>query len=373
VTALRVFIVDDSAVVRQTVGHLLQGDPDVMLQGSAPNPIIAAPLLRKQRPDVLLLDIEMPGMDGLTFLRQLMQESPIPTVICSTLTTDGSQLALEALAAGAVAVVSKPRLGLKQFLEDSRRELLAALKAAARARPRSAARVAGNGAGSAAAAAARSIATVAVAVKGRGCTQAHAAAAGLHALSVNKPVVIGSSTGGTQAIEQVLMALPADAPGIAVVQHMPEKFTAMYAARLNSLCRMQVREAQNGDRLERGLVLIAPGGRHMSLRESGGQYFVAVADGPAVNRHKPSVDVLFQSVASCAGGDALAIIMTGMGDDGARGMKRMHDAGARTVAQDETTCVVFGMPKEAIKLGAVDEVLPLDRIAQAILAFDARG
>jgi two-component system chemotaxis response regulator CheB len=196
---------------------------------------------------------------------------------------------------------------------------------------------------------------------------------GLHALAVNKPVVLGSSTGGTQAIESVLLQLPRDAPGIAIVQHMPEKFTAMYAQRLDSLCAMNVREARDGDRLERGVVLIAPGGRHMQLKKNAGQYYVAVADGPPVNRHKPSVDVLFRSAAECAGRDALAIILTGMGDDGARGMKALHDRGARTIAQDEQSCVVFGMPKEAIAMGGVDEVLPLSRVAGAIGAFDARG
>jgi two-component system chemotaxis response regulator CheB len=359
-TALRVFVVDDSAVVRQTLAHLLQGDPEVELQGSAPNPLIAAPMLRKQRPDVLLLDIEMPGMDGLTFLRQLMAESPIPTVICSTLTTEGSEMALEALSAGAVGVVGKPRLGLKQFLEDSRRELLAALKAAARSRPRGAVRP-------------TQPRPVPGAFVPAPLARERVAPAGLHALSMNKPVVVGSSTGGTQAIEQMLMGLPPDAPGIAIVQHMPEKFTAMYAHRLDGLCAMRIREARHGDRLERGVVLIAPGGRHLSLRKAGGQYFAVVADGPPVNRHKPSVDVLFKSVADCTGGDVLAIMLTGMGDDGARGMKQLHDGGARTIAQDEASCVVFGMPKEAIKLGAVDQVLPLDRIAGAILQFDARG
>jgi two-component system chemotaxis response regulator CheB len=195
----------------------------------------------------------------------------------------------------------------------------------------------------------------------------------VHALAVNKPVVIGSSTGGTQALELVLTSLPADAPGIAITQHMPEKFTAMYAERLNGICAMNVREGRDGDRLERGVALIAPGGRHMQLRKAAGQYYVQVADGPPVNRHKPSVDVLFRSAAECAGRDALAIIMTGMGDDGARGMKQLHDLGAKTIAQNEATCVVFGMPKEAIKLDAVDDILPLEHIAAAILKFDARA
>ena len=353
--AIKVYVVDDSAVVRQTLMHLLQGDPEIELIGSAPNPLIAAPAIRKTRPDVLLLDIEMPGMDGLTFLRQIMAESPIPTVICSTLTTSGSRMALDAMAAGAVAVVAKPRLGLKQFLEDARRELVQTLKTAARTKPR------------AGVALPRAAGAPAVAPGSR------PPPAALHALSVNKPVLIGSSTGGTQAIELVLSALPADSPGIAIVQHMPEKFTAMYAQRLDGVCAMNVREAKNGDRLERGVALIAPGGRHLQLRKTGGQYFVAVVDGPPVNRHKPSVDVLFKSAAECAGRDALAIILTGMGDDGARGMKQLHERGAKTVAQDEESCVVFGMPKEAIQLGAVDEVLPLQRIADAVLRFDARG
>lgn len=347
---IRVFIVDDSAVMRQTMQHLLQSDQGIELVGSAPNPLIAAPLIRKHRPDVLLLDIEMPGMDGLTFLRQQMAEQPIPTVICSTLTESGSKIALDALSSGAIAVVTKPRLGLKKFLEDSRSELLQALKTAAASRPRCLAPISPPSG-----------------------TLKAPPSAGLHALAVNKPVVMGSSTGGTQAIEQILLGLPSDCPGIAIVQHMPANFTSMYANRLNQLCNMSVREAKDGDRLERGLVLIAPGGLHMRLQKSGGQHFVKISDGPPVNRHKPSVDVLFQSAAECAGRDILGIILTGMGNDGARGLQLMHAQGARTLAQDEESCVVFGMPMEAIKLGAADEVLALRDIAGKILAFDRRG
>ena len=344
-----VYIVDDSALMRQTLTHLLRDDAELEVIGSAPNPLLAAPAIAKRRPDVLLLDIEMPGMDGLTFLRQQMEREPIPTVICSTLTTEGSRMALDALAAGAVAVVAKPRLGLKQFLEDSRRELCQTLRSAARTTARRASRAP---------------------------VQARAAVPATHSLAsmlaLNRPVLIGSSTGGTQAIEAILTGLPADAPGIAIVQHMPEKFTAMYAERLDRLCAVRVREARDGDRLERGLVLIAPGGRHLQLRKAGGQYFAVVADGPPVNRHKPSVDVLFRSAVDCAGKDALAIILTGMGDDGARGMAALNARGALTLAQDEASCVVFGMPKEAIARGGVNEVLPLKDMAAAILAFDRR-
>ena len=351
---VKVFVVDDSAVVRQALAHILAGNAEVELIGSAPNPLLAMDMIRKNPPDVLLLDIEMPGMDGLTFLRQIMAGTPIPTVICSTLSTEGSKVALEALAAGAVAVLAKPKLGLKQFLDESRREMIQTLKTAAKSRPR------------ARAAAVELPANRAQASRG----PAHSV---VHAFAMNKPVVIGSSTGGTQALEVVLMNLPADAPGIAITQHMPEKFTAMYASRLNGICAMTVREAKAGDRLERGLALIAPGGLHMQLRKTAGQYFVRVLDGPPVNRHKPSVDVLFKSAAECGGRDVLGIIMTGMGDDGARGMKLLHDGGARTIAQNEETCVVFGMPKEAIKLQAVDDILPLDSIARAILQFDSRA
>jgi two-component system chemotaxis response regulator CheB len=351
---VKVFVVDDSAVVRQALAHMLAGNPEVELIGSAPNPLLAMAAIAKNPPDVLLLDIEMPGMDGLTFLRQIMAGTPIPTVICSTLSTEGSKIALEALAAGAVAVLAKPKLGVKQFLDESRREMIQTLKTAAKSRPRPRANFAAP--------------QVVKPLAGRAPI-----GGSVHAFAMNKPVVIGSSTGGTQALELVLLNLPADAPGIAVTQHMPEKFTAQYAKRLDSICAMNVREAKDGDRLERGLVLIAPGGLHMQLRKSAGQYFMQVIDGPPVNRHKPSVDVLFKSASECAGRDILGIIMTGMGDDGARGMKILHDGGARTIAQNEETCVVFGMPKEAIKLQAVDDILPLENIARAILQFDSRA
>ncbi|WP_307189781.1 protein-glutamate methylesterase/protein-glutamine glutaminase [Azohydromonas lata] len=346
--SIGVFVVDDSALVRQTVAFLLQDHAELTILGSAPNPVLAEPMIRKLNPNVLLLDVEMPGMDGLTFLRKMMEVMPIPTVVFSTLATEGSKVALEALALGAVSVLAKPRLGLRQYIEASRRELVLALKTAAQSHPR-AGRIA------------------------RPAQARQAVSPVLHALSVNKPVVLGSSTGGTQAIEQILTALPADAPAMAIVQHMPEKFTALFSQRVNELCAMSVREARHGDRMQRGTVLIAPGGKHLSLRKAGGQYYAVVTDGPTVNRHKPSVDVLFRSAAECAGADVLAILLTGMGDDGARGMKVLHDGGGRTIAQDEASCVVFGMPKEAIKLGAVDAVLPLDAMVEAILQFDARG
>jgi two-component system chemotaxis response regulator CheB len=353
---VKVFVVDDSAVVRQALAHMLSGNAEVELIGSAPNPLLAMDMIRKNPPDVLLLDIEMPGMDGLTFLRQIMSGTPIPTVICSTLSTEGSKVALEALSAGAVAVLAKPKLGLRQHLEDSRREMIQTLKTAAKSRPRL-----------------RTALPESAAAAARPAVSRAPVLGSVHAFAMNKPVVIGSSTGGTQALELVLTSLPADAPGIAITQHMPEKFTAMYATRLNGICAMNIREAKDGDRLERGVALIAPGGLHMQLRKSAGQYYVHVVDGPPVNRHKPSVDVLFKSAAECGGRDVLGIIMTGMGDDGARGMKVLHDGGARCIAQNEETCVVFGMPKEAIKLQAVDEILPLESIAKAILQFDSRA
>ncbi len=363
---IKVLVVDDSAVVRQVAREVLAAQPDIEVIGVAQDPLFAMEAMKRIWPDVIVLDIEMPRMDGLTFLRKIMAERPTPVVICSTLTERGAQTTMEALAAGAVSIITKPRMGLKQFMIDASVDMAAAIKAAAAANVRRlvAAPVAGaaaNGPAGPAAAAIPSPTEKAAMV---------AAAAQAMSTTTDKVIAIGTSTGGTQALETVLTRLPITTTGIVVVQHMPEKFTAMFAQRLNGLCEMQVSEARSGDRVLPGRVLIAPGGQHMKLKRSGAQYIVEVADGPLVNRHKPSVDVLFRSVAQVAGRNALGIIMTGMGDDGARGLKEMRDAGAHTVAEDESSCVVFGMPKEAIRLGAAEKVVPLPQIHAQIIAFD---
>jgi two-component system chemotaxis response regulator CheB len=301
----------------------------------------------------------MPRMDGITFLRKIMTERPTPVVICSTLTDKGAKTTMEALAAGAVAIVTKPKVGLKQFLTESGDELVATVRAAARANVR---RLAPG-----AAAARANAAPPAPVVKNTADVILAPASARAMTQTTERVVALGTSTGGTQALEEVLTALPRVCPGIVIVQHMPEKFTAAFAARLDGLCQIAVREAQHGDRVVPGRALIAPGGRHMLLKRSGAQYFVDVVDGPLVNRHRPSVDVMFRSVAKCAGVNALGVILTGMGDDGAAGLLEMRHAGARTVAQDEESCVVFGMPKEAIKRGGVERTLPLGAMAQEIL------
>jgi two-component system chemotaxis response regulator CheB len=347
---IKVFVVDDSAVVRQVVTGLLADDPGIQVVGSAADPIFAMEKMQANWPDVIVLDVEMPRMDGITFLRKIMVERPTAVVICSTLTEKGAETTVQALAAGAVCIVTKPKIGLKQFLEESSAELIGAIKAAASANLK------------------RLVRQPVEAAAPKLNADAILAPANAHALAQTTETVIaiGTSTGGTQALEAVLSALPRTAPGIVVVQHMPEKFTAAFAARLDSLCEIEVREAKHGDRVMPGRALIAPGGKHMLLRRSGAQYLVDVIDGPVVNRHRPSVDVLFRSVAKFAGRNALGIIMTGMGDDGAAGMVEMHNAGASTIAQDEASCVVFGMPKEAIKRGAVDRIMPLGHIAANI-------
>lgn len=341
---VRVFIIDDSAVVRQVLTQMLGADPGIRIAGSAPDPIFALQKMQRDWPDVIVLDVEMPRMDGITFLRKLMQERPTPVVICSTLTEKGADTTLQALSAGAVDIITKPKVGLKDFLQSGSQHMLQVIRAAARAHL-------------------GPVRTPRVTVP----LERRPIAVNAMSRTTDQVVALGTSTGGTHALEAVLTRLPVICPGIVVVQHMPEKFTAAFAHRLNQLCRCEVREAADGDRVLPGLVLIAPGGRHMQLRRSGAQYRVSVADGPPVNRHKPSVDVLFRSVANVAGRNALGIIMTGMGDDGANGLLAMRQAGAHTIAQDRDSCVVFGMPREAIERGAAAEVLPLAAMADAII------
>jgi two-component system chemotaxis response regulator CheB len=352
VNRIKVLVVDDSAVVRQTVSALLDADPGIDVIGAVADPLLAIARMKSTWPDVIVLDIEMPRMDGITFLKKLMVERPTPVVICSTLTEKGARTTMEALAAGAVSIISKPKLGVKQFLLDSCEDLVAAVKDAAQANVKCLS----------ASSAFTSLAPKLTADVILTLAEEHAM------LKTSERVIaIGTSTGGTRALEAVLTSLPRASPGIIIVQHMPEKFTAAFAGRLNGLCKIEVREAKNDDRVIQGRALVAPGGKHMLLKRSGAQYHVAVIDGPFVNRHRPSVDVLFRSVAKFAGANALGIIMTGMGDDGAAGMLEMRKAGARTIAQDEESCVVFGMPKEAIKRGAVDKVVPLSAMAGEIL------
>ena len=356
---IKVMVVDDSAVVRQVVGGLLNDAPGVQVIAAVADPLLAIERLKQQWPDVIVLDVEMPRMDGITFLRKIMQERPTPVVICSTLTDKGAKTTLEALAAGAVAIVTKPKLGLKQFLLEASDDLVATVRAAARANVRRLS-VRGEGAPAPVPVAKNTADVILAPVSASGAARAMSQ-------TTERVIAIGTSTGGTQALEEVLTALPRVSPGIVIVQHMPEKFTAAFAARLDGLCQIQVKEAETNDRVVPGRALIAPGGRHLVLKRSGAQYFVEVVDGPLVNRHRPSVDVMFRSVAKSAGVNALGIIMTGMGDDGAAGLLEMRNAGARTVAQDEDSCVVFGMPKEAIKRGGVERTLPLGAMAQEIL------
>jgi len=326
--------------------------------------LFAWPKIQADPPDVLVLDVEMPRMDGISFLRKLMAECPLPVVMCSTLTLAGCETTMQALAAGAVSFVTKPKIGLRDFLEDKSNGLVEAVKAAAAANLRA------LGSARAAATAAPAPLAQRSSVPPMRRDSAPAAATpsggplpGALSETTDRVVAIGLSTGGVQSIEVVLRQLDRTCPGIVVVQHMPEKFTSAYAARLNTICELDVAEARDGDRVINGRVLIAPGGKHMTLRRSGAQYVVEVRDGPLINHHRPSVDVLFRSVAQCAGRNALGVIMTGMGDDGAHGLRDLHQAGAYTAAQDEASCVVWGMPKAAIALGAADEVVNLQDIA----------
>jgi two-component system chemotaxis response regulator CheB len=348
---IRVLIVDDSATVRQTMKEILQSDPQIEVIGVAPDPYVAVERIKQAVPDVITLDIEMPRMDGLTFLEKIMSQHPIPVVICSTLTANGSETALEALEKGAVEIITKPRLGTREFLEESRVRICDVVKSAAHARLKNPRR------------------TSSMTVNPKLTADAVLPKPPSQAMiqTTEKVVVVGASTGGTEALREMLEALPLDAPGVVVVQHMPEQFTLQFANRLNSTCRITVKEAAGNDSVIRGQALIAPGNRHLLLKRAGARYYVEVRDGPLVSRHRPSVDVLFRSAARYAGRNAVGVIMTGMGDDGSKGMLEMKEAGAYNIAQDEASCVVFGMPAEAIKLHAVDRILPLGAIAAEVV------
>lgn len=351
---IRVLIIDDSASVRQTLTAILSDDPQIQVIGSASDPFVAAKRIMEEVPDVITLDVEMPRMDGITFLRRLMSQHPIPVVMCSSLTEAGSETLMQALEAGAVDVILKPKVGVADHLAEIGDTIRDVVKAAARARvgskrPRAVTPLQPE-------AKLTADAVLPPPVAGRAMAR-----------TTEMVVCIGASTGGTESLRVVLEALPANAPGMVIVQHMPEKFTAAFAKRLNTLCAVEVKEAEDGDPVLRGHVLIAPGGKHTMIERQGARYCVSVKDGPLVTRHRPSVDVLFRSAARAIGSNAMGVIMTGMGDDGARGMLEMKQAGAFNLAQDEASCIVFGMPKEAIERGGTDKTIPLERIAAEIM------
>ncbi len=347
--SIQILVVDDSALVRQFMTEVIQTQPDMTLLAAAPDPIVAMAKMQKQWPDVILLDVEMPKMDGITFLKQIMAQHPTPVVICSSLTEKGASLTMEAFSAGAVAVFTKAKLGVKQALQAIAGDLVRAIREASQAKT--------------------SITKAPVITKPQNFAAPPPATATPMFRTTDRVVAIGTSTGGTIALEQILTQLPQDIPGIVIVQHMPEKFTAAFAERLNGLCAIEVREAKNGDRVLQGCALIAPGGYHTQVIRNGAFYFTEVFDAPPVNRHKPSVDVLFRSMAKSAGRNALGMILTGMGDDGARGLLTMRQAGASTIAQDEASSIVFGMPKEAIKLGAAEQIFSLNQMPAMITQF----
>jgi len=349
---IRVLIVDDSALVRQTLEKILATDKEIEVIGSAADPFIAATKIGRCKPDVITLDVEMPRMDGITFLQKIMTQHPIPVVICSALTEKGAETTLKALEYGAVDIITKPRLGVTGFFEETRTILCETIKAAAKARIR-------NVLGASNAVSenkAASLERVTPSPRSRAMIR-----------TMEKVVLVGASTGGTEAISRFLESMPLDAPGTVIVQHMPEKFTKSFAKRLDDLCGLTVKEAEDGDSVIPGRVLIAPGNFHTRLKRSGARYYVKVEDGPLVCGHRPSVDVLFRSGARYAGSNAIGVIMTGMGADGAQGLYEMRMAGAFNIAQDEESCIVFGMPMEAIKAGGVDEVVPLSSIARTVM------
>lgn len=346
---IRVLVIDDSAVVRQTMTSILSSDRMIEVMATARDPLIAEEKMRKEKPDVITLDIEMPRMDGLTFLHKIMSKNPIPVVICSCLAEKGSETVLKALELGAVEIIHKPKLGSKAALEETKMQICNVVKAASAAKVRPLSQI--------------------MKVRPRLSADViiHKRNSEAMIKTTDKVVVIGASTGGTEAIRIFLEKLPPNAPGIVIVQHMPELFTKSFADRLDSFCRVRVKEAENRDSVLQGRALIAPGNYHTLIKRSGARYFVEVTKGPLVNRHRPSVDVLFRSAARYAGSNVIGIIMTGMGNDGAQGMSELKEAGAYTIAQDEKSCVVFGMPREAIKRECVDTILPLEKISEKVI------
>lgn len=344
---IRVVVVDDSALVRRVLREVIEHEPDMSVVGAAPDPLVAREMIRALSPDVITLDVEMPRMDGLEFLERLMRLRPMPVIMVSSITERGSEAALRALELGAVDFVAKPKLDIAGGLREYGREITEKIRAASTARVRRGVPRLDTGP-------ALSVDAVLPAQPRK-------------VLGTEKVLAVGASTGGTEAIKEVLAALPPDCPGVVVTQHMPEAFTRSFAARLDSLCRIRVKEAEGGERVLPGHAYVAPGHSHLLLERSGANYVVRLSDGPPVNRHRPSVDVLFRSVANAAGRNAVGILLTGMGKDGAAGMLEMKQAGAWTIAQNEATCVVYGMPREAVALGAVEEVLPLEDIAGRLL------
>ncbi len=348
---IKVLIVDDSALVRRALTDILSSDPALEVIATAADPIFAAKKIVADPPDVITLDLEMPRMNGLTFLKKLMAQFPVPVVIISSLTLNGAKLSLDALNFGAVDVITKPKLTTKEFFEESRIRICNSVRGAAVTRMRR-----------------RNSITVFPDISPKlSADSILAPTSNVHIKeTTDKVIALGASTGGTTAIQQFLEGMPPDCPGIVIVQHMPELFTKSFANRLNSICEIKVKEGENGDAVTRGKAIIAPGNKHIVIKKSGAKYYVEVIDGPLVNRHRPSVDVLFRSAAQNAGKNAIGIIMTGMGDDGAKGLLEMKQAGAFTVAQDKQSCVVFGMPKVAIDLGAADKIVSLDNMAAYI-------
>ncbi len=363
---IKVLCVDDSALIRSLMTEIINSQPDMTVVATAPDPLVARELIKQHNPDVLTLDVEMPRMDGLDFLEKLMRLRPMPVVMVSSLTERGNEITLRALELGAVDFVTKPKVGIRDGMLDYAEKLADKVRAASRARVRPAAP-------------ARAAAPAAGAAGASAHAPAHAAHAHAHApvaaapminnplLSTEKLIIVGASTGGTEAIREVLQPLPPDAPAVLIAQHMPPGFTKSFAQRLNGLCRITVKEAEHGERVLPGHAYIAPGHAHLLLARSGANYIAHLSDDPPVNRHRPSVDVLFRSAAQHAGKNAIGVILTGMGRDGAAGLLEMRKAGAFTLAQDEASCIVFGMPREAIALGAADEIASLSDMSRRVM------